>query len=242
MTDAPAAGRGPHFVQSVARAFAVLRVFDAAHPALTLGDIARKTGLDGATARRLLLTLAELGYVRNDGKTFQLTPRMLDLGFAYLSTLALPELAQPHLQALAHALGETATLTVLDGEDVFYLAVLPGFRRHATAVGARFSAWTCASGLILLAGLPDDELERRLQARPEHAERRDELKQMRARGWAMLDGGVAAPVRNRQGRVIAAIEVSVCTELTPGIAVHEDVPELVRAARAIEADLAVHDG
>jgi IclR family pca regulon transcriptional regulator len=240
MTDAPAAGRGPHFVQSVARAFSVLRVFDAAHPALTLGEIARKTGLDGATARRLLLTLADLGYVRSDGKTFQLTPRTLELGFAYLSALALPELAQPHLQALADALGETATLAVLDGEDVFHLAVFPGFRRRATTVGARFSAWTCASGYVLLGGLPDDELERRLQACPEHADLRDELKYVRERGWGLHDGGVAAPVRNRQGRIVAAIEVSVRTELTPGIAVHEDVPELVRAARAIEADLAVH--
>lgn len=242
MTDTPAAGRGPHLVQSVARAFAVLRVFDAAHPALTLGEIARKTGLDGATARRLLLTLAELGYVRNDGKTFQLTPRTLELGFAYLSALALPELAQPHLQALAHALGETATLSVLDREDVFHLAVLPGFHRQAPTVGARFSAWARASGFVLLAGLPDDELERRLQARAEPAELRDELKYVRAHGWALLDGGVAAPVRNRQGRIVAAIEVSVRAQLTPGIAVHEDVPELMRAARAIEADLAVHAG
>ncbi|WP_235022420.1 helix-turn-helix domain-containing protein [Amycolatopsis alkalitolerans] len=240
MSDTPAAGRGPHFVQSVARAFAVLRAFDAAHPSLAPREVARKTGLDGATARRMLSTLADLGYVRGDGGAYRLTPRTLELGCAYLSTLALPHLAQPHLQSLAHALGATASLAVLDGDDVFQLAVLPGFRRDATTVGTRFNAWESASGFVLLAGVPDDEFERRLRAHPDQTDLRDDLKHVRARGWALLGGAVAAPVRNRQGKVVAAIEVFVRPDLTPGIAVHEDVPELVRTAHAIETDLARH--
>ncbi|WP_255827054.1 helix-turn-helix domain-containing protein [Amycolatopsis sp. GM8] len=237
MTDTPAVRRGPHFVRSAARAFSVLLAFDS-RSGLTLAEIARKTALDGSTARRLLLTLADLGYVRSDGKAYHLTPRTLEFGFAYLSTIALPGVAQPHLQALAHALGETTTLAVLDGEDVFQLAVVAGFRRHATTVGTRLSAWTSASGFVLLAALADDDLERRLGIRPNQTELRDELKQVRARGWALLDSGVAAPIRNRQGNVITAIEVG--GGLTPGIAAHEDVPELIRTARAIESDLAQH--
>lgn len=237
MTDTPTAGHGPHFVRSVARAFSVLQAFDG-RPALTLGEIARKTGLDGATARRLLRTLADLGYVHADGKTFQLAPRTLELGFAYLSTIPLPKLAQPHLRALAHALGETTTLDVLDGEDVYQVAVLPGYDRSAPTVGTRLSAWASAAGFVLLAGLSDDDLEHRLRNRADQDALRDDLKQVRARGWAMLDGGVAAPVRNRQGKVVAAIEVSARSDLTAGIAAYEDVPQLVRAAHAIEVDLA----
>lgn len=242
MTDTTAPSRGPHFVQSVARALAVMQAFSADRPTLTLSEAARKTGLDRATARRLLLTLADLGYVRSDGRAFQLTPRTLELGHAYLSSLALPELARPHLQALTHALAETTALTVLDGDDVVYLALAPSFRAADIKIniGSRRTAWTTSPGRVLLAGLPDDELEKRLS---EHLDLGDELKQIRVRGWALVDDdeglrAVAVPVRNRRGTVVAAITLS--TQATPDVIALEHVPEVLRTARTIEADLAAH--
>lgn len=238
MTAIPAAGRGPHFVPQVTQAFCVLRAFDAVHPALTLADVAARSGLAPADAQELLLALTDLGYVRCVEERYSLTPRTLELGFAYLSTLGLPQVAQPHLQALTYTLGETSTLSVMDGDDVFHLAGYPGFRRPAPVVGARGSAWSTAAGSVLLAALSDDELARRLLAHPEHAGLRAHLEQVRARGWAWVDGGVAAPVRDRRCQVVAAIEVSVRTSVTPAIVRYEQVPELLRAAQATEADWA----
>src|SRR3954463_15567337 len=92
--------RESYFVQSLERGLAVIRAFDAEHPELTLSDVARATGLTRAAARRFLLTLCDLGYVRSDGRFFMLTARVLELGYAYLSALSLPEVAEPHLEAL----------------------------------------------------------------------------------------------------------------------------------------------
>src|ERR671926_1471025 len=113
--DAPA--RGTHFVRSLERGLAVIRAFDASAPALTLSDVARATGLTRAAARRFLLTLADLGYVRTDGRLFPLSPRVLDLGYAYLSGAALPAVAQPHLEALVADVRHTSSMAVLDGDD-----------------------------------------------------------------------------------------------------------------------------
>ena len=96
-TESP---REPHHVQSLERGLAVIRAFDAAHPELTLSDVARSCDLTRAAARRFLLTLVDLGYVRTDGRLFSLTPRVLELGYAFLSSLTLPEIAEPHLEQL----------------------------------------------------------------------------------------------------------------------------------------------
>ncbi|OXM72101.1 hypothetical protein CF166_17320 [Amycolatopsis sp. KNN50.9b] len=247
-TPGESPGHGPHFVQAVGRAFAILRCFGADRPALSAGAAAKLTGLDRATARRLLLTLADLGYVRYDGQVFRLTPRTLDLGYAYLSGLALPEIAHPHLHDLAHKLNETASLTVLDRGDVVYLAVVPG-HRHAPptlTVGARRPAHTTSSGQVLLAALPEDELTRRPGALEDVAGLPKEIEQVRERGWAMaehdLEGdlrAIAAPVRHRRGRVIAAVNASVHPDrLGHGLVERDYVPELLRAAWSIEAELA----
>src|SRR5690606_25146005 len=123
-TEHPARGTGPmvEHVQSLARGLAVIRAFSASSPRLTLSDVARATGLTRAAARRFLLTLADLGYVRSDGRLFSLTPRVLELGYAYLSSLSLPEVAAPHLERLAAEVHESASVAVLDGEDVVYVA------------------------------------------------------------------------------------------------------------------------
>lgn len=241
-------GRGPHFVQAVGRAFAILRCFGAERPALTASAAAKQTGLDRATARRLLLTLADLGYVWHDGQAFRLTPRTLDLGYGYLSALALPEVAHPHLHDLAHKLDETASLTLLDRADVVYVAVVPG-HRHAPptlTVGARQPARTTSGGQVLLAGLPEDELRRRVDELGADADLVAEIDRVRERGWSLTDydlgeglRAIAAPLRHRHSRVVAAVNASVHPDrLEHGVVERDYVPELLRAAWSIEADLA----
>src|SRR3954462_10671889 len=158
--------RGSYFVQSLERGLAVIRAFDADHPELTLSDVARATGLTRAAARRFLLTLTDLGYVRTDGRLFALTARVLELGYAYLSALSLPEVAEPHLEALVAEVRESSSLSVLNGDDIVYVARVPTSRimRVAINVGTRFPAYATSMGRVQLAGLSDGELDDYLEA------------------------------------------------------------------------------
>src|SRR4029450_1426950 len=135
--------RMPDFVQSLERGLAVIRAFDAEHPQLTLSEVARATGLTRAGARRFLLPLVELGYVRTDGRLFSLRPRVLELGYAYLSSLTLPEVGLPHLEAVGARVHESSSLSVLDGEDVVYVARVPTKRIMTVtiSVGTHFPAY-----------------------------------------------------------------------------------------------------
>ena len=153
--------RGEHFVQSLERGLAVIRAFGPEDPELTLSDVARRTGLTRAAARRFLLTLADLGYVRSDGRLFALTPRVLDLGYAYLSSLSLPEVAEPHLERLAAEVRESSSVSVLDGDEIVYVGRVPTSRimRVAINVGTRFPAYATSMGRVLLAALEPDELD-----------------------------------------------------------------------------------
>ncbi|MGH3517800.1 MAG: IclR family transcriptional regulator domain-containing protein, partial [Haloechinothrix sp.] len=248
---------GPHFVQSVARALAVMRSFSAEHPKQSLSEVARETGLDRATARRLLLTLVDLGYMATDGRGFELTPRTLELGYAYLSSMTVPEVAGPHLQKLARELNETAALAVLDADDIVYVALVPSARLAAVKIniGTRFKAYATSMGRVLLAGLPQPELEAYLDrlhlelktgrtVRTVH-KLRAEIDKVRTQGWALVDSeleeglrGAAAPVRDRAGRVIAAANVSVhAGRTTPELVEQEYLPAILRTVRMIEADL-----
>ena len=162
MTDARAEHAvGADFVQSLARGLAVIRAFDAEHPELTLSDVARAAGLTRASARRFLRTLTELGYVRSNGRLFALRPRVLELGYAYLSSLSLHEVAQPHLERLVATLRESSSVSVLDADDVVYIARVPT-RRIMTitiSVGTRFPAYATSMGRVLLAGQSDEWLD-----------------------------------------------------------------------------------
>jgi IclR family transcriptional regulator, pca regulon regulatory protein len=248
---------GPHFVQSVARAMSVMRSFTADRRAQTLTQVARATGLDRATARRLLLTLADLGYVASDGRTFELTPRTLELGYAYLSSMSLPEIAQPHLQSLARELNETAALAVLDGDEIVYVSLVQSTRLMAVTinVGTRFDAYTTSMGRVLLAGLDDAELDERfgrlkLERKTDHTissprTLREEIDKVREQGWSLVDSeleeglrGGGAPVPGRAGRVVAAANVSVhAGRTTPELVERDYVPMILRTVRLIEADL-----
>ncbi|WP_049560402.1 IclR family transcriptional regulator domain-containing protein [Nonomuraea sp. SBT364] len=244
-------------VQSLARGLAVIRAFSAASPALTLSDVARATGLTRAAARRFLLTLTDLGYVRNDGRLFTLTPRVLELGYAYLSSLSLPEVAAPHLERLAAEVHESASVAVLDGEDVVYVARVATARimRVTISIGTRFPAYCTSMGRVLLAALPPPALDaylaradlRRLTSRTvaRPAALRAELDLVRARGWAMVDQeledglrSLAVPIRDRSGATVAAVNVSThASRMTLPQARRDLLPCLQATAARIEADL-----
>ncbi|MGQ2912150.1 IclR family transcriptional regulator domain-containing protein [Aeromicrobium sp.] len=249
-------GPGDQFVQSLARGLEVIVAFDADHPEMTLAQVAQRTGYSRATARRFLHTLVELGYMRTDGKSFALTPQVLGLGTAYLSGLGLPQIAQPHLEALSAQVGESTSVAVLDGTDIVYVARVATRRIMSVgiAVGTRFPAYATSMGRVLLAALDDTALDavlERTDLRPltprtihEPAELRRELDRVRAQGWALVDQelergltSMAAPILDGRGTAVAALNVSAATmDDTPQIERARD--PLLESARAIGADLA----
>ncbi len=245
------------FVQSLARGLSVIRAFDAEHPDLTLSDVARRAGLTRAAARRFLITLETLGYVRSDGRSFALTPRVLELGFSYLSALSLPEIVQPHLEALSREVDESVSAAVLDDADIVYVARVPTRRIMSVriTIGTRFPAFATSMGRVLLAAEADAALDAALAAStlPSLTGRtvtdpellREELQRVRAQGWSLVDGelepglrSIAAPVRARGGRVVAAVNVSTSAtrdSVDHLLAVY--LPALLRTASAIEDEL-----
>jgi IclR family pca regulon transcriptional regulator len=249
--------RDADFIQSLERGLAVIRAFDAEHPKLSLSEVAASTGLSRAAARRFLHTLVNLGYMRMDGGQFSLRPKILELGYAYLSSLSLPEVAMPHLEQLVEQVRESSSVSQLDGDDVVYIARVPTRRimTVAISVGTRFPAYATSMGRVLLADRPDDWLDGYLAsvtlapltshtiASPRAL--RAELATIREQGWALVDQeleeglrSVAAPIRDSDGRVIAAANVSTHAGRRSVAEVIEDLLEpLLRTARAIEADL-----
>jgi IclR family pca regulon transcriptional regulator len=252
-------GRAAHYVQSLERGLAVIRAFGADTPSLTLSEVARATGLTRAATRRFLLTLGDLGDVRCDGRYFELTPRVLELGYAFLSSLSLPEVAEPHLERLVAEVHESSSVSVLDGDDIVYVARVPTSRimRVSINVGTRFPAYATSMGRVLLAGMEPDEIDAflaraelvRLSARTITAEPklRAELARVRRQGWAMVDQeleeglrSVAAPIRDRAGQVVAAVNLSAHASRTTLDAVKRRLlPPLLATAERIEADLRV---
>ncbi|MCE1179516.1 MAG: helix-turn-helix domain-containing protein [Micrococcales bacterium] len=251
--DTPGEGQGTpppsgEFVQSLARGFDVILAFDAEHPDLTLADVARRTALTRATARRFLYTLVTLGYVRTDGRHFSLTPRVLRLGFAYLSGISLPEVAQPHLKDLSRALGESTSAAVLDGDDIVYVARIHTQRIMSVGIpiGTRFPAYATSMGRVLLAALPQAELDdylARVDLAPltpltvrDTESLRRELRRVGDQRYAVVDQeletglrAVAVPVTDTRGRVVAAINVSM--RVAPDGTGSHQTDEVVAAAR-----------
>ncbi|HEY5858558.1 MAG TPA: IclR family transcriptional regulator [Aldersonia sp.] len=261
MTDpAPSSGAAPSsdYVQSLARGLAVIKVFDAEHPKLTLSDVARRTDLTRATARRFLLTLHELGYVQTDGSLFWLTPRVLELGYSYLSSLSLPEIAGPHLEALAEKVRESSSVSILDGDDVVYVARVPVSRIMTVSIniGTRFPAFATSMGRVLLAGLPPDDIDAYLErirldqltsrTVVDVARLRAELDTVAHQGYCIVDQelelglrSLAAPIVDPDGRVVAAVNISTQAARYTLDDVHANLVPAVRAtAHAISTDLA----
>lgn len=250
---------GNGFVQSLARGLAVIGAFDAERPAMSLSEVARQTQLTRATARRFLLTLESLGYVRSDGRRFELTPKVLSLGYSYLSALSLPQLAQPHLRSLSDELGESTSMSVLDGAEIVYVARVATQRIMSVSIslGTRFPAYATSMGRVLLAALPPEELAELLErAQPrsltpltltDHTQLRAQIAAVRRAGHAVVDQelelglrSVAVPVTDGTGAVVAAINVSMRAGLGSGDVEHLDrrvVPALQRCAAALSADV-----
>jgi IclR family transcriptional regulator, pca regulon regulatory protein len=245
-------------VRSFERGLRVIRAFSSRHNQLTLSDIARTTDLNRATARRLLLTLEELGYVRRVGDRFSLTPRVLDLGYAYLSSFGLPQLAEPYLEQLSERVGEASSVGVLEGSDVVYVARIPANRVMTVSIGlgTRFPAYRTSLGRALLSALPDDEVaaiweqSERREPTPhtvtELAELQRRLAVAREEGFALVDQelelgvrSVAAPLHDAAGRTVAAVNVSTHASRTSEAELREHhVPQLLRTAADIDHALA----
>ncbi|WP_217991537.1 IclR family transcriptional regulator domain-containing protein [Blastococcus aggregatus] len=239
------------------RGLAVIRTFGKETPELTLTEVARATNLTRAAARRFLLTLVELGYVQTDGRVFSLRPRVLELGYAYLSALSLPEVAQGHMERLVHQVRETCSLAVLDEDEVVYVARVHT-RRIVTLsinVGTRFPAYATSMGRVLLAYQDREWLERYLSTvamAPSTSRSVTDPRQLasvlatvRAQGYCVteqeLEEGlrsVAVPIRGGSGSVIAAMNVSAHTSGRDADSFRSEVlPVLLEVAAAVHEDL-----
>lgn len=251
-------GAGPDFVEALARGLDVLACFGPAHRVMSLSEVATAAGLARPTARRLLLTLEELGFVRSGPTGFELTPRVLDLGMAYVGSLGLWDVARPHLEDLVARTGESSSMAQLDGSDIVYVArvSVPKLIALRVEIGTRFPAAQTSQGKVLLAALPPGELDGVL-AEPSRAglpayigrtreQLREELTGVRARGWALADEelapgvrSVAVPVRDGAGAVRAAMNVTVhAAETSTERLLGEHLPLLLRAAGEVSADWA----
>ncbi|GLY19175.1 IclR family transcriptional regulator [Kineosporia sp. NBRC 101677] len=248
-------------LQSLTRGLAVIRCFDAENPELSLSDVARRSGTSRATARRILHTLEDLKYVRLRDGRFSLTPRVLELGGAYLASSPLPTLARPHLADLTAATDESSSLSELDGDEIVYVARVERRRIMTVAIGlgTRFPAYATSMGRVLLAGKPPEWVEGYfsrvdLVGLTENTivdveELRAELEQIRLQGWCLVDEelepglrSVAAPVRDAAGLVVAAVNVSTTTRHSVARIREQLLGPLLVCAAEISTDLASQGG
>jgi IclR family transcriptional regulator, pca regulon regulatory protein len=214
-------------VQSLSRGLAIICAFDRTAPSMTLSQVAARTGVSRAVARRFLHTLASDGYVSTDGKYFRLTPRVLDLGFAYLSSLNVWDVAQPIMQEVVASTGESCSASVLDGTEIVYVARVAAGRimQVGLGIGSRLPAYCSSMGRVLLAAVNPEQLEtffrdvtlRAYTPRTIITESalRQELCRVAAQGWSLVDEeletglrSLSVPIRRRSGQVIAAMNVS----------------------------------
>lgn len=255
------AGSGPardsDFVQSLDRGLAVIKAFGPERERLSLSEVARATGLTRAAARRFLLTLVKLGYVRSDGREFSLRPRVLELGYAYLSGLAMPEIAAPHLEELVAKLRESSSISVLDGHHIVYVARVPTKRimTVAISVGTRFPAFATSMGRVLLGALSEADLDRYLTEATfesytantvtDPARLKEIVLEAADQGYAIVDQeleeglrAIAAPIRGSGDGVTAAINVSAHASRVSVEAMRTELlPAMLETARQIETDL-----
>lgn len=244
-------------LQTLERGLAVIAAFSDRGPLLGLGELAELTGLSKPTVRRIMLTLERLGYARTAGRRFALTPKVLALGYAYLSSVRLTDVARPLMEELTERVGVSTSLVALDGADIVYVDRVQRGRITSInlALGTRLPAHATSSGHVLLAFAAPAEVEAVLGSGPlqpltgstltDPASVRDRLAVVRARGWDVVDQeleigrrSAAAPVFDSAGRPIAAVALSVGTlECSVERLVEEFVPPLVLAAREISAAL-----
>jgi IclR family transcriptional regulator, pca regulon regulatory protein len=260
-------GSGPDFVEALARGLDILAAFGqpatgqrgSEHRGMSLSEVAARAGLARPTARRLLLTLTELGFVRSRDGAFELTPKVLSLGMAYVSSLGLWDIARPHMEALVARTGESSSMAQLDGSDIVYVArvSVPKLIALRVEIGTRFPAVQTSQGKVLLAALPAGQVAAAL-AQPSRSglppsigrtadQLLGELTQIRARGWALADEelapgvrSVAVPVRDAAGATRAAMNVTVhAAETSTEHLLREYLPLLLTTAGEVSADWAL---
>ncbi|MBB2948330.1 IclR family pca regulon transcriptional regulator [Actinoplanes lutulentus] len=258
MTE-PGRGAGPDFIEALARGLDVVRTFRPGTPSMTLSEIAGLTGLARPTVRRILITLETLGYVRGAGRGYALTPRVLDLGMAYVNALNMWDVARPHMEKLVVQTNESTSMAQLDGSDIVYVArvAVPKIVTLAVNIGTRFPAAATSMGKVLLAALPPAAVPVVLAEasrsgitprwQPAPAELESSLREIRAKGWALADQdlapgvrSVATGVRDGDGTVIAAVNVTVhAAETSVETLLDEHLPKLLRTAADIGHDWAL---
>jgi len=257
----PGTAGSRHFIGAIAKGLAVIRAFGEHAHALTLSQVAERTGLTRAGARRYLLTLQELGYAGQNGRHFFLTPKLLSLGYAYLSSMPLWAFAEPILESLVESLGETCSLSVLDDTEIVYVLRIPVHHilPIRVTVGSRLPAYCTSMGRVLLGGLTDAQLKHYFA----HAEFRSYVPRTvtdparlhriisadRAKGYSWVTGemgqhiaGLSVPVHDPKGRVLAALNISVNRPLTnEKRLIAKLLPKLQRAAEQMSASVAISD-
>lgn len=250
------AERSPEFIEAISRGLSVIRAFSAEYPALTLSQVAQRTGLARPTARRILMTLQDLGYVRADDSYFQLMPKVLELGMSYVGSLGIWDVARPHLEDLVNLTGESSSMSQLDGPDIVYVArvAVPKLIGVRVDIGTRFPAPPTSQGKVLLAEIDRAEVVDRLSQpsnspvvpvmqweKPAFLE---ELDRVRAQGYALADEelargirSIAVPVRDASGTVRAAMNTTVhAAETSVESLVSDHLPHLQEAAAAVAND------
>lgn len=248
----------PDFIEALARGLEVIRVFGTFKGQLSLSEIATATNLARPTVRRILITLESLGYATSANGAFSLTPRVLDLGTAHVASSNIWDLTRPHLIKLVGELDESSSIAQLDGGDIVYVSrvAVPKLITLTVSIGTRFPAYATSLGKVLLSGLSDDEalvIRHKTSTsmispswQPSDEEFLTAIRQVRAKGWAMTDQqlapairSVAAPIRNGNGEIVAAINVNTHAMETNESRLTEVIlPRLLQAAREISADWA----
>jgi IclR family pca regulon transcriptional regulator len=250
--------KNPEYMATLAKGLAVLGAFGPDRPAMTLSEAAAASNLTRAAARRVLLTLADLGYVTQDGRSFALTPRVLELGFAYLATQSWLARAEPLMKELSHEVQESCSAAILQGSDIVYVARMPAPHRLMSvtlAVGTRLPAFYTSLGRTQLGFLPPAEIERRRAASAlplltdkairGKAALLERIRADHAQGFSIVDEeletglrSIAVPVVTRAGINVGAINLSAhAGRATRGELKQRYLPRLQAVAQAISRTL-----
>jgi IclR family pca regulon transcriptional regulator len=246
------------FMTTLAKGLAVLGTFGEQRPVMTLSQAASTSGLSRATARRVLLTLSELGYVVQRGRNFSLAPRILELGFAYLSTQSWLDRAEPLMKELSHDLQESCSAAILQGAEIVYVARMPAPHRIMSttiAVGTRLPAFYTSLGRVQLGFLDATDLTRRLENSPAPALTPKaivgadallaRIKADRVQGYSIVDEelekglrSIAVPILTRSGINVGAINLSAHSSRTTRNDLRDRfLPKLDAVAQAISRTL-----
>ena len=251
----------PDFIEALARGLEVIQAFRSSTGFLTLTEVATISDLPRPTARRILYTLEELGFVRIQDGVFTLTPKVLDLGTAFITSRSIWDITKPHLETLARKTGHSSSIALLDGSDVLYVSrvAVPKLVGLNASVGTRFPAYVTSLGKILLSALEKADLDRVLSVAslsgitptspPTRAELDLELRDARAKGWTLTDQqlaptvlSIAAPIRDASGSVVAALNVNAhAYETNDKELLSKDLPFLLEAAALISKDWADYE-